>query len=100
MARELLLLGRALDALEAHRLGLVNRVAAPGAALAESLELASRLASLPAQAVQSIKRVLTEDEAAGLDRERVAFLELFESDDASEGVAAFVEKRPPSFTHR
>ncbi len=100
VARELLLLGRAIDALEAHRLGLVNRVAAPGAALAESLELASRLASLPARAVQSIKRVLSDDEAAGLDRERAAFLELFRSDDAREGVAAFVEKRPPSFTHR
>jgi enoyl-CoA hydratase/carnithine racemase len=99
-ARELLLLGRAIDAEEAHRLGLVNRVSAPGAALAESLELATRLAALPARAVASIKQVLGAEEAAGLDREREAFLELFRSDDAREGVAAFVEKRPPEFTHR
>jgi enoyl-CoA hydratase/carnithine racemase len=98
-AAELLLLGKAVDAAEAHRLGLVNRVSAPGAALAESLELASRLASLSARAVQSIKQVLAVDDGAGLDRERAAFLALFHSDDAREGVAAFVEKRMPSFTH-
>ena len=39
-ARELLLLGRAVTAEEGHRLGLVNRVSAPGAALTEAVELA------------------------------------------------------------
>ena len=99
-ARELLLLGRAVTAEEGHRLGLVNRVSAPGAALAEAVELAGRLAALPARAVTSIKRVLAADQAQALDRERAAFLELFRTDDVREGVAAFVEKRPPSFTHR
>jgi enoyl-CoA hydratase/carnithine racemase len=99
-ARELLLLGRAIDAMEAHRLGLVNRISAPGEARAESVELAARLAALPGRAVRSIKRVLASDQAAALDRERTAFLELFETDDVREGVAAFVEKRPPAFTHR
>ena len=99
-ARELLLLGRAVTAEEGHRLGLVNRVSAPGAALAEAVELATRLAALPARAVTSIKRVLAADQAQALDRERDAFLELFRTDDVREGVAAFVEKRPPSFTHR
>ena len=99
-ARELLLLGRAVTAEEGHRLGLVNRVSAPGAALAEAIELATRLAALPARAVTSIKRVLAADQAQALDRERAAFLDLFRTEDVREGVAAFVEKRPPSFTHR
>ena len=72
----------------------------PGAALAEAVELAARLAALPARAVTSIKRVLAADHADALDRERAAFLELFHTEDVREGVAAFVEKRPPSFTHR
>jgi enoyl-CoA hydratase/carnithine racemase len=99
-ARELLMLGRAVTAEEGHRLGLVNRVSPPGAALAEAVELATRLAALPARAVTSIKRVLAADQAQALDRERDAFLELFHTEDVREGVAAFVEKRPPSFTHR
>jgi enoyl-CoA hydratase/carnithine racemase len=98
-ARELLLLGRAVTAEEGHRLGLVNRVSAPGAAVAEAVELATRLAALPARAVTSIKRVLAADQAHALDRERTTFLQLFHTDDVREGVAAFVEKRPPSFTH-
>lgn len=99
-ARELLLLGRAIDAEEGYRLGLVNRVSAPGAALAEAIELGTRLAALPARAVTSIKRVLATDSVSALDRERAAFLELFRTADVREGVAAFVEKRPPNFTHR
>lgn len=99
-ARELLLLGRAIDAAEAHRLGLVNRVSAPGAALSEAIELATRLAALPARAVTSIKRVLAADQGPALDLERSAFLELFRTDDVREGVAAFIEKRPPAFRHR
>jgi enoyl-CoA hydratase/carnithine racemase len=99
-ARELLLLGRAVTAEEGHRLGLVNRVSASGAALAEAVELATRLAALPSRAVTSIKRVLAADQAQALDRERDAFLELFRTEDVREGVAAFVEKRSPSFTHR
>jgi enoyl-CoA hydratase len=97
---ELLLLGKAVDAAEGHRLGLVNRVSEPGGALAEAVELATRLAGLPTQAVRSIKRMLVRPDAGGLDREREAFLSVFATDDAREGVAAFVEKRAPAFRHR
>ena len=99
-AREMLFLGRGVTAEEALRLGLVDRVAAPGQVLAEATELARELAALPGRAVTEIKRVLAADQTTALARERTAFLELFGTDDAREGIAAFVERRPPGFTHR
>jgi enoyl-CoA hydratase/carnithine racemase len=104
VAKELILLGRLIDAHEAKALGLVNRVSAPGEALAESLELAGRLATLPAVAVRGIKRAMSPSHRdgfeAGLDRERQLFLEAFNSQDVHEGVEAFLAKREPRFVHR
>jgi enoyl-CoA hydratase/carnithine racemase len=103
-AKELILLGLAVDVEEARRLGLVNRIAAPGAALAEARELAVKLARLSAVSVRAIKRSIgtaaNGDLAGGLDRERALFMDVFQSDDAREGVHAFIEKRRPNFGHR
>jgi enoyl-CoA hydratase/carnithine racemase len=103
-AKELLLLGVAVDAAEARRLGLVTRVAAAGEALAEARGLASKLARLSSGALRAIKQSVanatTGDLADGLDRERALFMQLFQSDDAREGVHAFIEKRRPTFAHR
>lgn len=99
-AKELILLGGAVTAEEALSLGLVNRVSAPGAALAEAVELAHRLAALPAQAVQAAKAALANVSSDALDAERSLFLGVFGTADVREGVAAFVEKRAPSFVHR
>jgi enoyl-CoA hydratase/carnithine racemase len=102
-AKELLLLGGVITATEAHRVHLVNRVVAPGTALAEAHAIAVRLAGLSSVAVRAIKRSMDgadADLACGLDRERALFMEVFASHDANEGVQAFVEKRPPSFAHR
>jgi enoyl-CoA hydratase len=104
-AKELLMLGGTIDAEEARRIGLVNRVSAPGEAAAEALAIASKLAALPGQSLRAIKQALSppagDDEiSAGLDRERELFMQLFETDDAREGVAAFREKRAASFRHR
>ena len=99
-AKELILLGGNVTAEEALALGLVNRVSAPGAALAEAGELAQRLAALPAQAVQAAKAAIATVSGDQLDHERGLFLDVFRTDDVREGVAAFVEKRAPSFTHR
>jgi enoyl-CoA hydratase/carnithine racemase len=96
-ARELLLLGGTIDAETALRLGLADRVAAPGAALDEAHELAGRIAALPALATRAIKRAVSADLEPGLDREGELFRGLLGSADAREGVAAFVERREPRF---
>lgn len=102
-AKELLLLGETIDAEEALRAGLVNRIALAGQARAAALHLAAELASLPAVAVRAIKRSVDgpgrEELLRGLQIERELFMQAFASHDASEGVHAFLEKRPPSYVH-
>jgi enoyl-CoA hydratase len=103
-AKELLLRGDPIDAVEAERIGLVNRVVAADRLAAESLALAQTLAERPARAVRTIKRLV--DGAAGLSaaeeraREIDANVEIIQTADAREGFAAFIEKRPPNFRHR
>jgi enoyl-CoA hydratase/carnithine racemase len=102
-AKEMMLLGSTIDADEARRIGLVNRIADDGDALAAALALAGNLAALSAVAVQAIKRSVDAgfgDLATGLDNERDLFMKVFGSSDAAEGVAAFVEKRAAAFAHR
>jgi enoyl-CoA hydratase len=93
-----------ITAEEAARIGLVAEVAPRGEALPRAQRLAARLAALPAGAVQSAKRVIREGAelpiAQALDREREAFVALFQTEDVREGVDAFLEKRTPSFEHR
>jgi enoyl-CoA hydratase/carnithine racemase len=99
-AKELLLLGGPIDAAEAQRLGLVNRIAEPGGALAEARGLAVKLARFSSAAVRAIKQSVAEshgDLGRGLDQERALFIELFQSQNAREGVQAFIEKRRPAF---
>ena len=103
-AMELLLLGRLVKAERAQELGLVNVVAAEGAAREEAAEIAARLAALPAIAVQAAKRAaragLEGGLNEGLDAERELFLRTAASADAREGAEAFLEKRAPVFGHR
>ena len=103
-ARELYLTADVIDADEAARLGIVNRVVADDALQAETMALARRLADGPRVALGYIKRNLfaaeTEDFQTVLDLEaehqaRCAFTE-----DHKEAVAAFVEKRRPVFKGR
>jgi enoyl-CoA hydratase len=101
-ARRLVLTGELIDAAEAHRLGLVDVVVEQ--VEEEARRLAERIASLAPLAVAGSKRLL--DEGAkelleqALDREFDLCARLFESEDAREGLAAFLEKRPPAFKGR
>jgi enoyl-CoA hydratase/carnithine racemase len=103
-AKEILMLGGMLNAEEAVALGLVDRLSAPGATVAEAVELAHRLAAQPAIAVQAIKRCVN---AASLDsyadevgRERPEIGRVLRSADFREGCDAFLAKRSPTFKHR
>jgi enoyl-CoA hydratase len=102
VAKELVFSGRTVDADEALRIGLVNAVADP--VLDRALETATELAGKSPVALSLAKRLcnltLGIDHTGGLELEANEFGELFASEDAKEGLTAFVEKRAPNFVGR
>lgn len=103
-ARELLLLGRALDGIEAAEWGLIHR-AVPAAGLDDAVaEVVEQLASGPTVALGLTKWLLAAGQSEALEAQlqNEAFaLELSSrSEDFREGMTAFVEKRPPEFRGR
>jgi len=100
-AKELLFFGDDVPAADAYRLGLVNRVV-PRAELTATLEeLATRLASGPTKAIGVAKwltnRALDVDRTTAFADEAMAQELLTHTQDAREGMASFVERRPPTF---
>ncbi len=102
VAKELIFTGRIVGAEEALRIGLVNAVHDP--VLDKAREVAVLLASKSPTALRLMKelanRALGGDHEQNLEAEGEAFGELFSSEDAKEGLAAFVEKREPVFRGR
>src|SRR2546428_1129363 len=103
-AMELVLTGRILSALEAERIGLLNRVVPAELLLDEAQSLAREIAAKPPLAVRQAKAaVLAAFEkplSSGLQHERDALATLLQSEDAREGIQAFLEKRQPTYHGR
>ncbi len=103
-AKELVFLADIIDAAAADRIGLVNRVVSHDELGATVTELAGRLAALPPVQLSVSKRLLNQSlsvsMADALEFEDVAQVMNFQSADTAEAVAAFVQKRNPTFTGR
>lgn len=102
-AAELLLLGEPFGAPQALELGIVNRVVSPEQCLPAALDVARKLAAKPPLALRTTKRLMKhpwhEAVREAVDREARTFLQLLDSPEAKEGLQAFLEKRPPDFSH-
>ncbi len=99
VARELVLTGEPIEAARAHTLGFVNRLVAPGHALAEALAMAQRIAGNAPLSVQSclaeMSGLLASADAHGWEATARAIAGITGSHDVKEGVLAFLEKRQP-----
>jgi enoyl-CoA hydratase len=100
-AMDVILTGRFLSAREAEEAGLVARVVAAEAWLTEAKRVAHAIAAKSPVGVRLAKEAVNQAYettlAAGLDAERKAFHLALSSEDAQEGMKAFLEKRPPDF---
>ncbi|AMT70018.1 enoyl-CoA hydratase [Mycobacteroides immunogenum] len=103
-AMDLILTGRNIDAAEAERSGLVSRVVPTESLLDEAKAVAKTISemslSASMMAKEAVNRAFESSLAEGLLFERRIFHSAFGTADQSEGMAAFVEKRPANFIHR
>jgi enoyl-CoA hydratase len=103
-AMDLILTGRMMDAAEAERAGLVARVVPAANLVTEAMKVAETIAamSLPSvlAAKEAVNRAFESSLAEGVRFERRVFHALFATKDRTEGMAAFVEKRPPKFENK
>lgn len=103
-AKELMMLGEKLSAMEAQRLGLIYRAVVEADFLPTVTTLANKLASLPTRSIGLIKQALNRSAAstleAQLELERALQIEAAATADYHEGVEAFLTKRSPHYTGR
>jgi enoyl-CoA hydratase len=96
-ALEMILGGDRIDAATALKIGLVERVYPPEELMPKTMEFARRLAGYSLLALQAAKTVIVGAEDPGLEKEQQLFAQLFAGPDQKEGMAAFLERRPPRF---
>lgn len=96
-----ILTGDRFDAVEAHRVGLVQAVVPDGELEATALALAERIASNPPIAVQAAKHLIRMSQGTSIEQglawENDLYTYCMTTADSREGIAAFVEKRPPRY---
>ncbi|WP_366654140.1 enoyl-CoA hydratase [Fodinicurvata sp. EGI_FJ10296] len=103
-AMEMCLTGRMMDAAEAERCGLVSRVVPDAELVDEAVKVGERIADMSRPSVmmtkEAINRAYETTMAEGLLFERRLFHATFGTEDQKEGMAAFSQKRQPTFTNR
>ena len=103
-AMDMILTGRNIDAAEAERSGLVSRVVPADKLMEEANAMATTISqmsrSASRMAKEAVNRAFESSLTEGLLYERRLFHSAFATADQSEGMAAFIDKRPPTFTHR
>jgi enoyl-CoA hydratase len=103
-AMDLILTGRTIGADEAERSGLVSRVVPADDLISETMAVATAISQMSRSAArmakEAVNRAFESTLSEGLLYERRLFHSAFATDDQSEGMAAFIEKRTPKFTHR
>ena len=103
-AKELNLLGEMIDAQEAYRIGLANRVVPADRLMAEARALVEKVLTKAPQTLRMLKDAMNEgydlDLPKGLAIEAKAWAVVYSTEDKTEGVAAFLEKRKPVFKGR
>jgi enoyl-CoA hydratase len=100
-AMEMILTGKSITAEEAHSFGLVNRVVPSESLIDEARKMAKEIASKPPISIGAAKEAVLKAQdtplEVGLEFERKSFYTLFATEDAKEGMKAFLEKRKPVF---
>lgn len=103
-AMDMILTGRTIDAAEADRIGLVSRVVPADELLVQANAVATTISqmsrSASRMAKEAVNRAFESSLTEGLLYERRLFHSAFATDDQTEGMAAFTEKRAANFTHR
>jgi enoyl-CoA hydratase len=98
---DLILTGRMMDAAEAERSGLVARVVPAASLMEEAIKVAETIAAMSQPSLlaakEAVNRSFETSLAEGVRFERRVFHALFATKDRKEGMAAFIEKRPPRF---
>jgi enoyl-CoA hydratase len=101
---DMVLTGRMIDATEAERIGLVSRVVPAAELMETAIAAAQKIAGLSRPSVmmakEAVNRAFESPLAEGIRTERRLFHSLFATEDAREGMAAFLDKRPPQFRNR
>ena len=102
MAKMMIFTGEPINAQEALRIGLVQKVVAPENLMAEAKNIAATISSRSATAVRLAKAAINNgietDIRTGMEVEAYIFSDVFATEDRMEGIAAFIEKRQPAFT--
>jgi len=101
-AKELMFFGTVIDVNEAYRLGIVNRIVEVDTVFDEAMKMAGQFSGLAPRALEMIKAAVdlgcTMQQVPSMEHEARCFSVLFDTEDANEGITAFLEKRKPTFT--